>query len=89
MIYTFLVLMFGIYLGQEYPQIPSVKTTVQVFIANLNKEEVMNVEETEEQGSSIKMNFVPKRQYNSLPLWISNWFSSVGSSQETVHEKSE
>lgn len=92
MIYTFLVLIFGVYLGQEYPQIPSIKTTVQIFVANFNK---VDEQETDlnlnEQSDPIRVNIVPKRRkYNSLPLWISNWFSSSESESETfVHEKTE
>lgn len=37
MFYTLFVLLFGVYIGQEYPQIPSVKSTFNIFIENLNK----------------------------------------------------
>lgn len=94
MLYTFFVLMFGIYLGQEYPQIPSVKITVENFIERLKEKENDQVQNTrserlQESGSaSFEMVVAPKRRsgYYSLPIWISNWWSSQESLQETSQE---
>lgn len=87
MLYTFFVLMFGIYLGQEYPQIPSVKTTVQTLIEKFGNENELTQASSnqqqfnqEEQSSSgaFERIIVPKRNYRSLPIWISSWWSSSG-----------
>lgn len=98
MLYTLFVLTFGIYLGQEYPQIPSIKTTVQMCIEKLGKEETSN--KSSEQSASDSLNteksssstgaferiIVPKRNYTSLPIWVSHWWSS---SEENSDESQE
>lgn len=113
MIYTFLVLIFGIYIGQEYPQIPSIKSTCKVIIENLNKvtedngrfdiynnndndndnenENKREYENEKYDEDKIEMKIVPiKRNYYSLPLWISDWWSSYKlDTTEIEHEKLE
>lgn len=99
MIYTFIVLMFGIYLGQEYPQIPSVKFTFKTMMANLNKlsdvdertqsTNEYNVNDNDENSfgnDNIQIKITPTKRHYSLPLWFSSWWTSDNNSE---HEKSD
>lgn len=98
MFYTLAVLFFGIYLGQEYPQIPNVKITFQIMVANLNKmgenenvvETNRNVENEEQrQGNeNIEMKYFPVRKgYYSLPIWVTNWWSSSSTTSSDFEEE--
>ncbi len=102
MFYTLAVLFFGIYLGQEYPQIPSVKIGFQILVANLNKsgDENVDVNEVQENkqenennlgNENVGIKYFPIKQhkYYSLPIWFSNWWNWSGSQEYTSSSDAE
>lgn len=102
MFYTLFVLLFGVYIGQEYPQIPSVKSTLNILMENLNKvsDDEQNVEQPTNTNSdtnnnlgneNVRMRYGPiRRPYYSLPFWVSNlWSSSLNSSESSTTSNSD
>lgn len=57
MLYSLLVLTFGIYLGQEYP-IPSIKNNVLLLYTLYKKEETTNVDKPND-NSGYKSHYTP------------------------------
>jgi hypothetical protein len=45
MLYTIFVFTLGVYVGQEYPNVPSVKTTFNKTMEYLNNTPTQNIEE--------------------------------------------
>ena len=83
MFYSVFVFLLGIYIGQEYKGIPSVKSSFQVLMEHLNKlseEETQVAGNTDDDNYNIQPRFTPiKKPYYSLPEWFSGWWSGSSS----------